>query len=102
MLVKYATAFVIMPGGLGTLDELTEVLTLIQTHKIRPFPVILFSSDYWRGFLDWLRNVVLAGGFISKEDLDLVRICDSPSEVIEIVENWCSKHKIVGRKVLAT
>ena len=55
MLVKYAIAFIIMPGGLGTLDELTEVLTLMQTHKIRPFPVILFNSEFWTGFLDWLR-----------------------------------------------
>ena len=55
MLVKYATAFIIIPGGLGTLDELTEVLTLMQTHKMRPFPVILFNSSYWKGFLDWLQ-----------------------------------------------
>lgn len=65
MLVKYATAFVIMPGGLGTMDELTEVLTLIQTHKIKPFPVILFGSEYWGGFLDWLHDYTLANGFIS-------------------------------------
>ncbi|MEA3254039.1 MAG: TIGR00730 family Rossman fold protein, partial [Chloroflexota bacterium] len=76
MLVKYATAFVIIPGGLGTLDELTEVLTLMQTHKIRPFPVVLFNSKYWRGFLDWLRDSVLVKGFISEEDYDLLRVCD--------------------------
>ncbi|MCD6358756.1 MAG: TIGR00730 family Rossman fold protein [Dehalococcoidia bacterium] len=100
MLVKYATAFVIMPGGLGTLDELTEVLTLIQTHKIKPFPVILFGSEYWSGFLGWLRDTTLTSGFISAGDLGLVRICDEPSEVIKIVENWCSKQKVIGRKVL--
>jgi len=55
-----------MPGGLGTLDELTEILTLMQTHKIRPFPVVLFNSNYWKGFLDWLNISVLAGGFISE------------------------------------
>jgi len=66
MLVKYAIAFVIMPGGLGTLDELTEVLTLMQTHKIRPLPVILFNGEYWKGFLDWLRQTVLARNFISE------------------------------------
>ena len=60
MLVKYAVAFVIMPGGLGTLDELTEILTLIQTHKIKPFPVILFNTEFWKGFLDWLRSAVLS------------------------------------------
>jgi hypothetical protein len=100
MLVKYATAFVIMPGGLGTLDELTEVLTLIQTHKIRPFPVVLFSSRYWQGFLDWLRSCALAKGFISEDDFNLVRICDSPDEVIEAVQRWYIKQEVVGRKAL--
>jgi uncharacterized protein (TIGR00730 family) len=100
MLVKYATAFVIMPGGLGTLDELTEVLTLIQTQKIRPFPVILFSSDYWGGFLDWLRGTVLAHGAISEEDFDLLRVMDSPEEVVNAVETWYHKQVVVGRKAL--
>jgi uncharacterized protein (TIGR00730 family) len=100
MLVKYATAFIILPGGLGTLDELTEVLTLIQTKKIRPFPVILYDSDYWKGFLDWLRNTSLAGGFIAEEDLDLLRICDTPDAVIEAVQSWYIKQEIVGRKAV--
>ena len=64
MLVKYASAFVITPGGLGTLDELTEVLTLIQTHKIKPFPVVLFNGKYWNGCIDWLKNCALARGLI--------------------------------------
>ena len=100
MLVKYASAFIIMPGGLGTLDELTEVLTLIQTHKIKPFPVILFDSDYWQGFLDWLRQSTLARNFIAKEDLNLLRICDDPDEVIDAVQNWHAKQKVVGRQAL--
>lgn len=100
MLVKYATAFVIMPGGLGTLDELTEVLTLIQTHKIRPFPVLLFKGQYWQGFLDWLKNCIFARGFISENDLDLLRICDHPDEVIEAVHRWYIKQEIFGRKAL--
>jgi uncharacterized protein (TIGR00730 family) len=100
MLVKYAIAFVIIPGGLGTLDELTEVLTLMQTHKIRPFPVILFNSQYWRGFLDWLKSSTLAKGFISEEDLDLLRVCDHPDEVIETVQRWYTKQEVVGRKAL--
>ena len=100
MLVKYATAFIIMPGGLGTLDELTEVLTLMQTHKIRPFPVILFDSQYWNGFLDWLKNSTLARGFISGDDLDLLRICDRPDEVIEAVQRWYTKHEITVKKAL--
>ncbi len=80
MLVKYACAFVIMPGGLGTLDELTEVLTLIQTNKIKPFPVILFNSSFWRGLLDWLQNTVLAPGYISESDLQLLRISINPRD----------------------
>ncbi len=100
MLVKYATAFIIMPGGLGTLDELTEVLTLMQTHKIRPFPIVLFDSKYWKGFLDWLRNPVLANQFISEEDFDLLRVCDSPNEVIEAVDTWHAKQEVVGKKAL--
>jgi uncharacterized protein (TIGR00730 family) len=100
MLVKYAIAFVIIPGGLGTLDELTEVLTLMQTHKIRPFPVILFNSQYWKGFLDWLQSSVLAREFISEDDLNLLRVCDHPDEVIETVQRWYLKQEVVGRKAL--
>jgi uncharacterized protein (TIGR00730 family) len=100
MLVKYATAFVIMPGGLGTLDELTEVLTLMQTLKIRPFPVVLFKSEFWKGLLDWLRSSVLARGYISEEDFNLLRVCDSPDEVAEIIQSWYTKQEIVGRQAL--
>jgi uncharacterized protein (TIGR00730 family) len=100
MLVKYASAFVIIPGGLGTLDELTEVLTLMQTHKIRPFPVILFNSQYWKGFLDWLQGTVLAKEFISEDDLNLLIVCDHPDEVIETVQKWYLKQEVVGRKAL--
>ncbi|MBN1160408.1 MAG: TIGR00730 family Rossman fold protein [Dehalococcoidales bacterium] len=102
MLVKYASAFVIMPGGLGTLDELTEVLTLIQTQKIKPFPVILFSSDYWAGFLDWLKNVVLKHGHISEDDFELLRVFDSPMEVAGAVHSWYTKHEVTGHKALET
>ncbi len=100
MLVKYALAFVIMPGGLGTMDELTEVLTLMQTHKIRPFPVILFSSAYWKGFLDWLQSHTLAKGYISPEDLHLLRVCDTPKGVVDIVQSWYRKQEVVGKKAL--
>ena len=100
MLVKYASAFIIMPGGLGTLDELTEVLTLIQTQKIRPFPVILFSSEYWRGFLDWLKDTVLAKGAISEEDFELLRVFDSPAEVASAVKMWYTRQEVTGRKAL--
>ena len=100
MLVKYACVFIIMPGGLGTLDEVTELLTLMQTHKIKPLPVILFDSDYWQGLLDWLRGSVLSRGFISEDDFDLLRVCDHTDEVIEAVRQWSEKHQVVGRKAL--
>jgi uncharacterized protein (TIGR00730 family) len=100
MLVKYATAFVIMPGGLGTLDELTEVLTLMQTQKIRPFPVILFSSEFWGSFLEWLRNTMLGHGHISEEDFELLRVFDSPAEAVSAVVKWYKEQVVVGRKAL--
>ena len=101
MLVKYAAAFIIMPGGLGTIDELTEILTLMQTHKIRPFPVVLFDGSYWQGFLKWLRSSVLSKGFVSEEDFSLLRVCDEPSEVIEAVERWHHKQEVFGKKALS-
>ncbi len=101
MLVKCATAFIMMPGGLGTLDELTEILTLMQTHKIRPFPVVLFNSNYWKGFLDWLQISVLAEGFISEEDFSLLRVCDETDAVTETVRKWYEKQEVVGRKALS-
>jgi len=100
MLVRYATAFVIIPGGLGTLDELTEVLTLMQTHKIRPFPVVLFSSEFWRGFLGWLRNSVLSRKYISEHDFDLLRVADRPDEVVEAIRRWYVGREVFGRKAL--
>lgn len=96
MLVKYATAFVLMPGGMGTLDELSEVLTLIQTHKIKPFPVILFNTQFWKGFGDWLQRVVLPGGYISAEDMNLVRVTDDVEEVANIVVTWYKEERALG------
>jgi uncharacterized protein (TIGR00730 family) len=100
MLVKYATAFVIMPGGLGTLDELTEVMTLIQTQKIKPFPVILFSNEFWGGFLDWLRETTLANGFIAEEEFDMMRVLDKPADVIDAVKSWYDRQEVLGKKAL--
>lgn len=85
MFVKYSLAFIIFPGGFGTFDELFEALTLIQTKKIRNFPIVLFGSHYWSGLLDWLRAAVLPGGKISEADLKMFHITDSPAEVVEIV-----------------
>ena len=100
MLVKYAIAFVIMPGGLGTMDELTEVLTLMQTHKIKPFPVVLYDSKFWKGFQDWLRGTVLTRGYVSEVDFDLLRICDDPTSVVETVQKWYIKAEVAGRKAI--
>ena len=100
MLVKYALAFIITPGGLGTLDELTEVLTLMQTHKIKPFPVILFGSEYWQGFLDWLSNTTLVKGFISAEDLDHLVVCDHADEVVDLIQGWYQKQEVIGKRAL--
>lgn len=87
MLVKYAQAFVMVPGGLGTLDELSEAATLIQTGKIHHFPVVLFGSQYWGGLVDWLQGPVLSAGNISPEDMSLLQITDDPAEVIRIIQN---------------
>ncbi len=100
LLVKYATAFIIMPGGLGTLDELTEVLTLMQTHKIKPFPVLLYGSGYWNGFLDWLRNCTLANNYISKEDLHLLRVYDDTEEIVDAVRQWYLNQEITGPSII--
>jgi len=85
LLVKYSYAFVVMPGGAGTLDELFEALTLIQTHKIHNFPVVLFGSVYWQEMLDWLRGPVLADGKIVEDDLQRLHVTDSPAEVVEML-----------------
>ena len=82
MFVKYAQAFVIFPGGFGTLDELFEALTLIQTRKVRNFPVVMFGKEFWAGLMDWIRGKLLKEGKISKEDLDLIYLTDSPEEVV--------------------
>ena len=85
MFVKYSLAFVIFPGGFGTFDELFEALTLIQTKKIRNFPIVLFNKKYWSGMLEWLGDVVLMGGKISNHDMQMFHVTDSPAEVVEIV-----------------
>jgi uncharacterized protein (TIGR00730 family) len=85
MFVKYAEGFVIFPGGFGTMDELFEALTLIQTGKVRNFPVILFNRAYWQGLLDWIRGPMLAGGKIAARDLDLMMVTDSPEEACQYI-----------------
>ena len=87
MFVKYAQAFVIMPGGFGTMDELFEALTLVQTHKVNQFPVVLVGSAYWGGLVDWLRGTMLAEGYVNPADLDdLLTVTDDVDEVVRLVE----------------
>jgi uncharacterized protein (TIGR00730 family) len=85
MFVKYAQAFVCLPGGFGTLDELFEALTLVQTHKVTAFPIVLIGVDYWSGLLEWIRNTVLPGGKISESDLALIHCTDSVAEAVEVI-----------------
>jgi uncharacterized protein (TIGR00730 family) len=86
MFVRYACAFVVFPGGFGTLDEMFEALTLIQTRKIRDFPVVLVGSEHWAGLLDWARERLAGEGMIAPEDLALMHVCDDPARVVEIVK----------------
>jgi uncharacterized protein (TIGR00730 family) len=86
MFVRYSSAFVVLPGGFGTMDELFEALTLIQTGKILHFPVVLLDGGYWSGLLDWIRTRMLAGGKISPADLELLQVADDPAHVVAIVE----------------
>jgi uncharacterized protein (TIGR00730 family) len=88
MFVKYADAFVIFPGGYGTLDELFEALTLIQTQKVQDFPVVLVGTDYWGGMIDWIRVSLLAENAINPEDVDLLRLTDDPKEAVRIIKAY--------------
>ncbi|MGH2463530.1 MAG: TIGR00730 family Rossman fold protein [Candidatus Limnocylindria bacterium] len=100
MFVKYAEAFVIFPGGFGTLDELFEALTLIQTGKVEHFPVVLIGREYWRGLMRWLAGTVLKQGKVSKEDLDLATITDDVDEVVRvIVDRRESRHNVPDDKL---
>ncbi len=93
MFVKYADGFVILPGGFGTLDELFEALTLIQTGKIEHFPIVLMGREYWQGLIDWMRAVQLKAGSISQVDLDLLRVTDDPADAVRYVQEFVSAHE---------
>lgn len=89
MFIKYSNAYVIFPGGFGTMDELFEALTLIQTRKIRNFPVVLFGSQYWRGMLQWLTSVMLNEKMINSQDLGLIHLTDSPKDAVDFIIRTC-------------
>jgi hypothetical protein len=91
MFVKYAKAFVILPGGYGTLDEFFEAINLIQTERIAKFPVILFGSEYWKGLISWLKDTVYKHGNISKKDLDIFIIVDKPQDVTAAIKKFYAK-----------
>ena len=86
MFIRYAQGYVFLPGGFGTLDELFEALTLIQTKKIHPFPIFLMGSEYWKGMIDWIKDKLLSEGCIRENDLDIIKITDDPKEVAEGIE----------------
>lgn len=99
MFIKYAMAFVMLPGGFGTLDEFTEALTLIQTKKIKRFPVYLVGSEYWQPFLDWVKTTMLPRGFISPADLELFAVYDDPDLLVEHIA-WCEEEKCYDKPEL--
>ena len=94
MFVKYSQGFVVMPGGFGTLDELFEAITLIQTHKIGKFPIILVGSDFWAGLLQWINSTMLKAGNVSPEDLDLIKMADTEDEVVKIIDTFYKGHTL--------
>jgi len=95
MFVKYAQGFIVLPGGVGTLDELFEAITLIQTQKIGKFPIVLVGKTYWEGLLSWIKDVMLAKEKnISVEDLDLINIVDTPEEAVEIINDFYNKYTL--------
>ncbi|MDC6351432.1 TIGR00730 family Rossman fold protein [Zeaxanthinibacter sp. PT1] len=94
MFVKYSQGFVVMPGGFGTLDELFEAITLIQTNKIGKFPIILVGSEFWQGLLDWIKETMLGVGNISATDLDLIHLADNAEEVVDIIDAFYKGHTL--------
>jgi len=92
MFIKYSTAFVIFPGGFGTLDELFEALTLVQTDKIKHFPIVLYNEDYWKAMIQFFYDNLLKEENISPEDMTLIKVCNSPEEIVEYVVEFCTRN----------
>lgn len=94
MFVKYSQGFVVMPGGFGTMDELFEAITLIQTNKIGKFPIILVGRKYWGGLFDWIKNTLLEEGNISPKDLELISLVDSENEVLDVIDSFYKRYSL--------
>lgn len=92
MFIKYAQGFVVLPGGFGTMDELFESLTLIQTRKIGRFPIILVGKDYWSGLIDWIKSVLVTEKYINADDLKLFTVVDTAEEAVNVIDNFYSKY----------
>lgn len=92
MFMKYSQGFIVMPGGFGTLDELTEALTLIQTKKIGRFPIVMVGKKFWKGFLDWFKRVLITEKMISPEDMNLITLVDSPEDAVKAIDEFYSKY----------
>jgi uncharacterized protein (TIGR00730 family) len=92
MFVKYSQGFIIMPGGFGTLDELTEALTLIQTKKIGRFPIVLVGKKFWAGWLDWVKKVLVPEGMISEVDLELFNMVDTPQDAVKVIDDFYARY----------
>lgn len=94
MFVKYAQGFIVFPGGLGTLDEFFEAMTLIQTQKVTQFPIVLIGSDFWNGLIDWMRNTMLAEETIAEDDIEIFHLTDNYKEAVEFIHTFYQKHKL--------
>ena len=92
MFVKYSQGFIVMPGGFGTIDELSEALTLIQTKKIGRFPIVLVGKKFWAGLLDWIKKVLVTEAMISEEDLDLISLVDTPEAAVQVIDDFYTKY----------
>jgi uncharacterized protein (TIGR00730 family) len=94
MFLKYSMGFIAMPGGFGTLDELTEAITLIQTHKLARFPIVLVGKEYWGGMLQWIKTTVLSEKNISPEDLDVISVADTAAETVKFINDFYSLYEL--------
>lgn len=94
MFMKYSQGYIVLPGGFGTLDEFFEAVTLIQTHKLVRFPIVMVGKEYWRGLIEWVQNTLLANGAIDSKDLDIFTLVDEPAEAVKVIEEYYKKYSL--------